>query len=102
MQLVLCSNFHIFIFVQSPCARMPLSRATKQKHFCSLCGKPGHNVAKCDLPGAPEFRRLRLYKRKHAGHTPKDFGRKKSRLGFGRNKKNIQIRQRVNIQVCKH
>ena len=101
VQLVSCSNFHVFIIVQSPCARMPLSRATKQNHFCSLCGKPGHNVAKCDLPGAPEFRRLRLYKRKHAGHTPKDIGRKKSRLGFARNKKNTQIRQRPNIQVCK-
>ena len=86
------SSFHDRIFISSlACVRMPLARPTKQKHVCRLCGKSGHNISKCDLPGAGELRRLRLYKRKHAGETPKDFGRKKSRIGFGRkNKKRIQ------------
>lgn len=62
---------------------MPL-RVTKQVHVCGLCGQKGHNVASCTLPGAEEFRRLKRFQRTQTAQNAKDVGRKKNRLGGGR------------------
>ena len=65
-------------------------RPTQQHHKCLLCGKSGHNLKGCKLPGAAQFRALRAKVRSKAGFASKDHDRKKTRLGNPRSQKGYQ------------
>ncbi|CAL1170854.1 unnamed protein product [Cladocopium goreaui] len=52
------------------------ARPTKQLHQCSLCGRKGHNVLRCEAPGAARYRKLLAIYKDDQRLNSKQTGRK--------------------------